>query len=254
MRALYTAATGMSSRQTQLENIANNLANSTTTGFKKTRETFADLIYQQIGGTPNGELMQLGSGTRVTSLSRDFRNGSTQITSNPTDIMIDGDGFFSATTPSGETLYTRDGHFRIDLEGNLTTEEGYLVQPGFQIPAGGTLMVGSDGTVSALIKNENGSETVSLGQFELTRFPNPAALMAAGGNFYRATTAAGDPQSSIPQTEGTGTLVQYALEGSNVDVAEELITMISAQRSYELNSKVIQTADEMMQIAANLKR
>ena len=115
-------------------------------------------------------------------------------------------------------------------------------------------MVGSDGTVSALIKNENGSETVSLGQLELTRFPNPEALMAAGSNYYRSTTAAGNPQAAIPQSDGTGSVVQYALEGSNVDVAEELITMISAQRSYDLNSKVIQTADEMMQVAVSLKR
>lgn len=254
MRALYTAATGMSARQTQLENIANNLANSTTTGYKKTRENFADLIYQQIGGTPTGDLMQLGSGTRISSLSRNFGNGATLITSNPTDLMIDGDGFFSVTTPNGETLYTRDGHFRVDLEGNITTQDGYILQPGFQVPEGGTLMVGSDGTVSALIKNENGSETVSLGQLELTRFPNPEALMAAGSNYYRSTTAAGNPQAAIPQSDGTGSVVQYALEGSNVDVAEELITMISAQRSYDLNSKVIQTADEMMQVAVSLKR
>ena len=160
MRALYTAATGMSARQTQLENIANNLANSTTTGYKKTRENFADLVYQQIGGTPTGNLMQLGSGTRISALSRNFDNGATLITSNPTDLMIDGNGFFSVTTPNGETLYTRDGHFRVDLEGNITTQDGYILQPGFQVPEGGTLMVGSDGTVSALIKNENGSETV----------------------------------------------------------------------------------------------
>jgi len=254
MRALYTAATGMTSRQTQLENIANNLANSTTTGYKKTRETFADLIYQQIGGTPAGDPMQLGSGTRITSLARDFRNGDTIMTSNPTDMMIDGDGFFAVENPAGEVLYTRDGHFRVDQEGNLTTQEGYIVQPGFQIPANGTLLVGSDGTVSAVIKTETGDETVSLGQFEIARFPNPEALAAAGGNFYRATTAAGEAEMTVPQTSGAGSIVQYALEGSNVDVAEELITMISAQRSYELNSKVIQTADEMMQVAASLKR
>ncbi len=254
MRALYTAATGMNARQIQLENIANNLANSTTTGYKKTRETFADLIYQQVGGSPAGDPMQLGSGTRVASLSRDFRSGNVIVTSNPTDLMIDGEGFFAVETPNGETMYTRDGHFRIDLEGNLTTQDGYIVQPGFQIPEGGTLMIGSDGSVSALLQTENGSESVSLGQFEMARFPNPEALMAAGRNYFRATTAAGEAELVQPQTGGAGTVIQYALEGANVDVAEELINMISAQRSYELSSKVIQTADEMMQIAASLKR
>lgn len=254
MRALYTAASGMTARQIQLENIANNLANATTTGYKKTRENFSDLIYQQIGGAAVGDAMQLGSGARVSALSRDFSNGNTIITTSSTDLMIDGEGFFAVENPAGETLYTRDGHFRVDLEGNLTTQDGYIVQPGFQIPQGASLMVGSDGTVSALLKTDNGTETISLGQFEIARFPNPEALMAAGGNYYRANTAAGEAEMTIPQSNGVGSVLQYALEGSNVDVAEELISMISAQRSYELNSKAIQTADEMMQIAANLKR
>lgn len=256
MRALYTAATGMSANQTKIENIANNIANANTTGYKKVRESFEDLVYQQVGGKgASGDAMQVGSGSRLASLSRDFRNGDTMVSSSPTDLLLDGPGFFVVENPStGETLYTRDGHFRTDAEGNVTTQNGYTLAPGIQIPEGGTLIVGSDGAVSASVQTDAGTEIVSLGTLEVATFQNPEGLAAAGGNFFRATSTAGDAMRTTPGQDGAGGVLQYALEGSNVDVAEELVSMITAQRGYELSSKVIQSADEMLQTAVGLKR
>lgn len=260
MRAMYTAATGMQAYQTKIDNIANNLANSNTTSFKKVREGFEDLVYQELGSISGGQgasaanPMALGSGVRLAYLSRDMGNGDTQMTSSSTDLMIDGDGFFAVETPGGEQLYTRDGHFRTDAEGNVVTERGYRVAPGIQVPEGGQLIVASDGTLSAEIQTAAGMETVSLGTLELSRFANPNGLSATGGNLYRATTASGEAIQTTPGADGAGSVLQFALEGSNVDVAEELVGMITAQRSYELSSKVIQAADEMMQTAVNLRR
>jgi flagellar basal-body rod protein FlgG len=260
MRALYTAATGMGAFQTKIDNIANNLANSNTNAFKKVREGFEDLVYQKMGsvagaqGASAGNPLDLGTGVRLAYLSRDMHNGDTIATSSSTDLLIDGDGFFAVESPTGEKLYTRDGHFQADSEGNLVTSHGYRVSPGIQIPEGGTLVVGADGTLSAEVLTDAGSTTVSLGTLELGRFANPAGLEAIGGNTYRSTTASGEVIASTPGVDGAGQVLQYALEGSNVDVAEELVNMITAQRSYELSSKVIQAADEMMQTAASLRR
>ncbi len=255
MRALYTAATGMSADQLKIENIANNISNANTTGYKKVREGFSDLVYQQIGTTnAGGNPMQVGSGVRVSSLSRDFRNGDTVISTNPTDMLIDGDGFFVVEGPNGDPLYTRDGHFRTDFEGNLVTQNGYRVSPGIQVPENGVLVVGRDGTMTAEIPTGSGTESVTLGTLEIATFPNPSGLEAAGGNYFRATFSSGDANVTIPEQDGTGGILQYATERSNVDVAEELISMITAQRGYELSSKVIQAADEMLQITAALKR
>ncbi len=255
MRALYTAATGMTANQIKVENIANNISNANTTGFKKVREGFEDLVYQQLAARgANGDSMQVGSGTRVSSLSRDFRVGNTVITSSQNDFMVDGNGFFMVETPNGETLYTRDGHFRTDADGNLTTQQGYKVMPGIQVPDNGKLAISSDGQIAAEIPTAQGVEVVQLGTMEIASFQNPEALEAAGGNFYKATTAAGDVLRTQPTQDGTGSILQYALEGSNVDVAEELVTMITAQRGYELSSKVIQAADEMLQTAVSLRR
>jgi flagellar basal-body rod protein FlgG len=260
MRALYTAATGMRAFQSKIDNIANNLANANTTGFKKVREGFEDLVYQRMNagggeqGASAGNAMQLGSGARLAALTRDFSNGDTVVTNNATDLLIDGDGFFVVESPGGEQLYTRDGHFRADADGNLVDERGYRLSPGITIPVGGTLVVGSDGTVSADVTSETGTERVSLGTLELARFSNPSGLEAAGGNLFRATTSSGEAAIGTPGEEGNGGILQGALEGSNVDVAEELVAMITAQRSYELSSKVITKADEMMQAAVNLVR
>lgn len=255
MRALYTAATGMAANQVKIENIANNIANGSTTGFKKVRESFEDLVYQQVGARgASGDAMQVGSGARLAGLGRDFRNGDTLTSASPTDLLVDGPGFFVVESPAGETFYTRDGHFRTDADGNLTTQAGYRVAPGVQLPPGATLVVGSDGSLAAEMTTETGIETVALGTLELATFPNPEALSAAGGNLFRATDAAGEPTRTVPQQDGAGSVLQYATEGSNVDVAEELIAMITAQRGYELSSKVIQAADEMLQTAAGLRR
>lgn len=255
MRSLYTAATGMAANQVKVENIANNISNANTTAFKKVRESFEDLVYQQLGSKgANGDAMQIGGGTRLASLARDFRTGNTVVTSNPNDFMIDGPGFFLVETPQGDTLYTRDGHFRTDADGNLTTQQGYRVQPGIQVPDNGRLVISADGQISAEVPTVEGIEVVQLGQLEIATFQNPEALEAAGGNFYRQTTAAGNLLRTTPRQDGTGGILQYALEGSNVDVAEELVNMITAQRGYELSSKVIQASDEMLQTAVNLRR
>ena len=255
MRALYTAASGMAANQVKIENIANNIANNSTTGFKKVRESFEDLVYQQIGARgAMGDAMQVGSGVRLAGLNRDFRNGDVLQSSSPTDLLLDGPGFFVVENQQGETFYTRDGHFRTDAEGNLTTQSGYRVAPGVQIPEGGTLMVASDGTLVARVTSDDGTQDVALGTLEIATFQNPEALEATGGNLFRATDAAGEPLRTTPQQDGAGSLIQYATEGSNVDVAEELIAMITAQRGYELSSKVIQTADEMIQTAVGLRR
>lgn len=255
MRALYTAATGMRANQMQIENIANNLANTNSTSYKKVRENFEDLVYQTVG-TNGGKQnpMQMGSGVKLAALTRDFRTGNVQTTSNSTDMLIDGDGFFKVEDSNGEVYYTRDGAFQIDAEGRLVTRSGMVVQPGIQVPPGGELVVSANGEVEARMLTAAGTETVSLGVLEISRFPNSSGLDAAGGNLYRATTASGEPAVVQPGQDGAGKVIQYALEGSNVDVAEELVLMISAQRSYELSSKVIQTADEMLQAAANAKR
>lgn len=254
MRALYTAATGMSANQLKIENIANNIANASTGGFKKVRESYEDLAYQKVGGSGE-DAMQIGSGTRVSSLSRDFTMGDTLQSSSDSDMLIDGPGLFVVESRTGETLYTRDGHFRTDADGNLTTQSGEVVQPGIQVPQGGTLVIGSDGSVSADVTGSSGAvERMSLGTLELATFQNPEALEAAGGNLFRATPMAGEVSRGTPGEDGAGKILQYATEGSNVDVAEEMINMITAQRGYELSSKVIQAADEMLQTAVGLRR
>lgn len=255
MRALYTAATGMAANQTKIENIANNIANNGTAAYKKVRESFEDLVYQELGSrSAGGAPLQIGSGSRLAGLTRDFRTGSAIPSSSDTDMMLDGPGFFVVESSTGETMYTRDGHFSTDEEGNLVTQGGHRVSPGIQVPAGGTLIVQQDGALYATIETEEGSETVSLGTLEVAVFQNPEALQAVGGNLYRATDAAGEAMRTTPKQDGAGAVLQYATEGSNVDVAEELIGMITAQRGYELSSKVIQAADEMLQTAAGLRR
>lgn len=262
MRALSTAASGMRAYQTKIDNIANNLANTNTTGFKKVRENFEDLVYQNIGtrgtseGAAAGNPMQVGSGVRLASLSRDTSVGTAIGTSNPLDMMIDDDGYFLVETAGGEELYTRDGHFQVDVEGNLITAAGHRLAPGIQIPEGTQdFSVAPDGTCTASVIGSSGATEVrELGRIELARFGNPGGLSAMGGNYFRATEASGEAIKGSPGEEGLGHIQQHALEGSNVDVAEELVGMITAQRSYELSSKVIQAADEMMSTAANLRR
>jgi len=260
MRALYTAATGMSAQQVKMDNIANNLANVGTTGFKKVRENFQDLYYQQmrapaptsVQGTQNSTGVQVGHGVQLASLRRAFEQGNAEITGNATDLMIDGPGFLQVQMPDGTIGYTRDGALRLDDEGNLVTVDGHLVLPGITVPQGATLTIGADGLVTSTIE---GQETATqLGQFELATFTNAAGLAADGRNLFRATEASGDALTGLPGDEGIGQIIQHALEASNVDVAEELVNLIRAQRSYELVSKVIETSDQVLQTTNNVKR
>jgi flagellar basal-body rod protein FlgG len=261
MRALFTAATGMEAQQLRIDNIANNLANIGTTGFKRTRAEFQDLFYEILqtpGATSStGEQLptgiQVGHGVKVSGTQRIFTQGDRTQTGRDLDFVIDGDGFFQVQRSGGETVYTRDGSFKLDSQGNLVTAQGFPMIPGIQIPSDTiALTVLDDGTVSALVAGD--SNATNLGQIELARFANPAGLRALGSNFFSPTEASGNPETGTPGLDGYGGLTQGMLESSNVNVAEELVQMILAQRAFELNSRVIQTGDQMLQAAAALAR
>lgn len=260
MRALFTAATGMSAQQTRLDTISNNLANVATSGFKRSRAEFQDLFYETLrapgasastGATlPTG--VQIGSGVRLASVAKQFSQGDAQRTDNELDLMIQGDGFFQIDKPTGETLYTRDGSFELDRDGNVVTSEGFLLNPNIQIPADATnVTILRDGTVSY---TDAANQPVQAGQIELARFANPAGLVAQGSNFFIPSDASGDATTGIPDQDGMGSLAQGFLESSNVNVAEELVHMILAQRAFELNSRVIQAGDQMLQTVGSLYR
>jgi flagellar basal-body rod protein FlgG len=255
MRALYTAATGMAAQQLRLDNIANNLANISTVGYKKTSATFEDLIYQDL---PTGEAnanalrpssAQVGSGTRLVAMTRNFTPGQMEHSGNTYDLAIGGDGFFVVEDPDGNQRYTRDGQFQSNADGELVNAMGYALSPGIQIPSDAeTVTIAQDGTVT--VSYSDSTDVATLGQIELTEFANPSGLRALGGNLYSATKESGEP---IPMDEGV--LIQQGyFEHSNVDVAEELLSMITAQRVFELTSKVIEAADENLQLISKLKR
>ena len=259
-RALKTAASGMYAQQLNVDAIANNLANVNTTAFKQTRVEFQDLMYEtlrgtgvpdQQGGTPPAEL-QVGDGTVPSSTTRNFGQGDLQPTQNQLDFAIQGDGFFRIRKPDGTEAYTRDGSFKVSGDGNLVTSNGYIVEPGFTIPQDTTaIQVNSDGTVEATVSGQ--TTPVTLGQFELAKFVNPAGLHALGSNLYDETVASGTPILGNPSSTGFGNVLQGYLESSNVSIVQEMVKMIEAERAYELNSKAIQTADNMMQLANNIK-
>ncbi|MGM0410874.1 MAG: flagellar basal-body rod protein FlgG [Bacillota bacterium] len=258
--ALWTASTGMDSQQTNIDVISNNLANTNTTGFKKSRVNFQDLMYQQIRqpGSPNAQGSEIpvgiekGHGSKVAATQKLFTEGSVQATDNPLDILIEGDGFLQVQKPDGSIAYTRDGSLKLDGQGRLVTSDGYLVQPQIDIPEDATdISITSDGTVNVKLEGEEEAQT--QGQLELVRFSNPAGLNSTGRNLYESTSASGEPQVNTPGSEGYGTISQGYLEMSNVKVVEEMANMISAQRAYEINSKAIQASDEMLQVASRLK-
>ena len=260
-RALYTAATGMIAQQMNVDNISNNLANVNTTGFKRSQLEFQDVLYQNYrrAGTasaigsevPTG--LAIGYGTRASSTVRQFTEGNLTPTGNPLDLAISGDGFFQVQHPDGSTVYTRDGAFKISSEGQIVTSDGYFLTPEMSIPEDATAVsVGSDGMVEVLVSGQ--TDPVQVGQIELARFVNPAGLTAIGRNLLVPTGASGDPITDIPTQSGLGDINQGYLEMSNVKVVDEMVNMIVAQRSYEMNSKAIQTADDMAGIANNLKR
>ncbi len=259
--ALWTAATGMSAQQTNVDVIANNLSNVNTAGFKKSRVDFEDLLYTilkspgtPIAGTqvvPTG--IQLGHGVKVVAISKQFSQGDFMQTENPLDILIEGPGFFQITMPDGTIAYTRDGAFKLDQDGNLVNSEGMYLEPQITIPPDAKeITIGIDGTVSVLLPGQTTPQVV--GNIQLVRFVNPAGLKAIGMNLFLPTEASGDPIVGTPGDNGFGLLRQGFLEMSNVKIVDEMVNMIVAQRAYEMNSKAVQTADEMLQIANMLKR
>ena len=252
-QALWVAKTGLDAQQTRMSVVSNNLANTNTTGFKRDRASFEDLLYQQLrqpGGStsqqtqlPSG--VQLGTGVRVVATSKDFQQGNPQQTGRSLDVMVNGRGFFEVMLPDGTPAYTRDGSFQINAQGELVTNSGYAVQPGIQVPEGAQSMtIGNDGTVSVTMAGQ--AQALEIGSLTLTDFVNPSGLQAKGENLYVETTASGPAQNGTPGLNGLGSLVQGSLEGSNVNVVEELVSMIETQRAYEMNAKAISTTDSML--------
>jgi flagellar basal-body rod protein FlgG len=253
-RSLWIAKTGMEGQQAKLDSIANNLANVGTNGYKRGGVVFEDLMYDNLrqAGAASGEQSQLptglqvGLGSRVAASTRNYAQGNLQNTGNQLDLAVKGAGFFQVQLPDGTTGYTRDGAFQLDASGQIVTAAGHALQPGLTIPANAqTVTVAADGTVSITVAGQATSQQV--GQIQLATFVNPAGLEARGQNLFAETAASGTPNAAAPGTDGHGSLLQGHVEGSNVNVVEELVAMIATQRAYELNSKAIQTTDQMLQ-------
>ncbi|MCL2523680.1 MAG: flagellar basal-body rod protein FlgG [Betaproteobacteria bacterium] len=253
IRSLWIARTGLDAQQTQLDVIANNLANVSTNGFKRGRAVFEDLLYQtlrqpgsqtsQQNQVPTG--LQLGTGAKPVAVARLFTQGNIQKTDNPLDVAIQGHGFFQILLPDGTTAYTRDGSFQKDDQGQIVTPDGYPLQPNITIPADAiAVSVGLDGTVSITQAGVTGS--VEIGSIQVATFINPAGLLGIGQNLFLETSSSGAPTPNTPGSNGAGQVEQFYVETSNVNVAEELVTMIQTQRAYELNSKVVSTSDAML--------
>jgi flagellar basal-body rod protein FlgG len=261
IRALYTAASGMNAQQANIDNIAHNLANVNTVGFKKSRVEFEDLVYQQtkMPGTPTSATalsptgLETGLGVRAVATSRDFSRGNLRPTSGTLDLSIEGDGFFQVQMPSGETAYTRSGSLHLSAEGAIVTNEGYALQPQISIPPLATAVtISKEGLVSAAIAGQQ--DVQQIGTIELATFTNPSGLRALGGSLFLTSTASGEPNVGVPGTDSRGTIAQGFVEDSNVSVVEEMVNMILSQRAYEANSKVVRAADEMLQQVNTLVR
>ncbi len=261
LRALKTAALGMTAQQLNVDVIANNLANVNTTGFKKSKIEFQDLLYEtmQAGdrdgrrGHENPVKLQVGLGNKPISTFRSFSEGNIEKTGNPLDLAIDGKGFFQVQMPDGSYAYTRDGSFKVNSEGYLVTNSGLKVYPEISMPEDvSAISISANGLVSVMVNGKNEAE--ELGQLEMVTFMNPAGLEAKGGNLFSVTEASGEPIYANAGEDGMGLVQQGYLEKSNVDVAQEMIDLIVAQRAYEINSKAVKTADELMAMTNNLKR
>lgn len=260
-RAMRTAATGMFAQQLNVDTIAHNLANVNTTGFKKSRPEFQDLMYQTLkasGVSRNPDIqqateLQVGNGAVPIATQKSFAQGDAQPTNNPLDIAIEGEGFLQIRRPDGTTAYSRDGSLKVSAEGSLVTSQGYIVEPGLALSEHTTsVAISRDGIVEVTAVGD--STPTQAGQIELAKFINPAGLRAIGGNLYVETAASGKPIIGAAGSEGFGELMQGQLESSNVDVVEEMVSMIVAQRAYEINSKTVKTVEDMLTIANNLKR
>jgi flagellar basal-body rod protein FlgG len=260
-RALRTAASGMYAQQLNVDTIANNLANVNTTGFKKSRPEFEDLMYQTmkssgVSQNPNVQQpieIQVGNGSVPVATLRSFTQGDIQPTNNQLDIAIEGEGFIQVRRPDGTIGYTRDGSLKMSGEGMLVTSQGYIAEPGITFASDTTsISISREGVVEAT--SVGSSAPVKIGQFELAKFINPAGLRAIGNNLYVETPASGAPILGSAASEGFGEMRQGFLESSNVDVVEEMVGMITAQRAYEINSKTVKTVEDMLNIANNLRR
>ncbi len=261
VRSLWTAASGMIGQQGNIDTISNNLANVNTSGYKRQRAEFEDLIYQtvKLAGTPATEdtvvpvPIQMGHGVKLAATQRQFTQGALQNTENFSDIAIAGDGFFRVMLYDGTFAYTRDGSFKLDAQGRMVTSDGFPLEPPITIPQEAEeITIAQDGTVTVTLPGE--TEPQEVGVIELARFINPAGLLSVGRNLYLATASSGEAQVGTPGVGGLGTLAQGFLETSNVQIVEEMVRMISAQRAYEINAKAVTTADEMMSITNNMKR
>lgn len=259
-RIMNTAASGMAAQQLNVDTIANNLANVNTPGYKKNRIEFQDLLYQTVrpagseivDGAESPTELQVGSGTRPVATTKMYTQGEIVETGNPLDIAIDGDGFLQILMPDGVINYTRDGALKISSDGKLVNSDGFILEPEISLPLDTVgVSISRDGRVSVFISGV--TEPEEIGQLELVRFINPAGLKNLGHNLYQQTTASGEPIYGNPSTEGFGNIEQRYLETSNVNVVDEMVNMIVAQRAYEINSKVIQTADDMMGLVNRLK-
>ncbi len=259
IRSLWIAKTGLDAQQTQMDVIANNLANVSTTGFKKSRAVFEDLLYQTVRQpgaktsqqteSPSG--LQIGTGVRPVATERIHTQGNLTKTDNSKDVAIQGSGFFQVLLPDGTTAYTRDGSFQTDSQGQLVTASGFTIQPAITIPNNATsITVGRDGTVSVTLPGT--TATSQVGTLQVATFVNPTGLESRGENLYVETTASGTPTTNTPGMNGAGLLIQNYVETSNVNVAEELVNMIQTQRAYEINSKAITASDQMLQKLAQL--
>lgn len=260
MRALNTAATGMASQETNVSTISNNIANVNTTGYKNQRAEFESLLYQTVTeagsrSSSNSQYnigLQIGSGSKVSGTRRDFAQGNPQVTNNPFDLMINGEGFFGIILPTQEVLYTRDGSFNVDSQGQLVNKQGYKVMPTVQFPPNTiSVNITETGQVEAFIKNQ--LEPQVVGQIPVFTFTNNAGLKAAGGNLYKVTQSSGAPFTNVAGENQAGVIQQGALETSNVSIMNEMTNLIKAQRAYEMNSKVMKIADEMLQTVNNLR-
>ena len=261
IRALYTAASGMNAQQMQMDTVANNLANVNTSGFKKSRVEFQDLVYQEMraAGTqaststeaPTG--LEVGLGTKPVATARNFSTGNLKNTGGPLDLAIDSAGFFQVSMPDGTTAYTRNGSFHLDGQGVIVTSDGYPLEPAITVPVNATsVTISKDGVVSATLAGQTAAQ--QLGTITLASFANPAGLTPIGGTLFTPTTASGDAQTGPAGTDGRGNIQQGFLEDSNVSVVEEMVNMIIGQRAYEANSRVIKAADDMLGQVNNLAR
>jgi flagellar basal-body rod protein FlgG len=261
MRALWSAATGMNVQQLNMDTISNNLANVNTTGYKKSRAEFEDLLYQtvRLAGTSSSDTtqvpagVQLGLGAKLQAIQKQYTVGNLKQTGNRFDLAIEGDGFFKVTLPDGTLAYTRDGGFTTDQNGTLVNPSGYPLDPQITIPQDTqSVTIAGDGTVT--VTQTGQTQPQQVGQITISHFINPSGLNSIGRNLLQPTLASGDPIDGVPGTDGMGTLAQGFLEVSNVDVAEEMVNMIIGERAYEANSKTIQTCDAMLGLVNNLKR